>query len=351
MSIENLLRENIRALEPYSSARDDFSGSASVFLDANENYQNLISFDNINRYPDPRSMAVKKAFSKAFGIDTKNITIGNGSDELIDILFRMFCECKKDSVLLMPPTYGEYKVLAAINDVKVYSIIQNSDFTLNVEKIKNYLDKYSPKLMFICSPNNPTGKSVPLFVINELANYNKGITVVDEAYLDFSENQSAVSLIEKNERIVVLRTLSKAWGLAGGRIGIAITSEEINNVMYKVKYPYNIPLPSQLCAVKALENADKVRSEAKQMVIERERVKCELSSISGVEKVFDSDANFLLVRVKEADLIYQKLSNKGVIVRNRSKEILCSSCLRITIGSKKENQLMLEYLKEALSEL
>ena len=351
MSIENLLRENIRALEPYSSARDDFSGSASVFLDANENYQNLISFDNINRYPDPRSMAVKKAFSKAFGIDTKNITIGNGSDELIDILFRMFCECKKDSVLLMPPTYGEYKVLAAINDVKVYSIIQNSDFTLNVEKIKNYLDKYSPKLMFICSPNNPTGKSVPLFVINELANYNKGITVVDEAYLDFSENQSAVSLIEKNERIVVLRTLSKAWGLAGGRIGIAITSEKINNVMYKVKYPYNIPLPSQLCAVKALENADKVRSEAKQMVIERERVKCELSSISGVEKVFDSDANFLLVRVKEADLIYQKLSNKGVIVRNRSKEILCSSCLRITIGSKEENQLMLEYLKEALSEL
>ena len=351
MSIENLLRLNIRDLEPYSSARDDFSGSAAVFLDANENYKNMISFEKINRYPDPRSLEVKKAFSKVYNIDVKNLTIGNGSDELIDILFRMFCECGKDYCLIMPPTYGEYKVLAAINDIKVLSVIQRPDFTLDVEKIKSTIDEYSPKLMFICSPNNPTGSSISLSVIKELASYNQGITVVDEAYLDFSTNKSAISLLEENERIVVLRTLSKAWGLAGGRIGIAIASEEITSIMYKVKYPYNIPLPSQLCAIKALNSAEAVKKEAKDITLERERVKMELLKINGVERVYPSDANFLLTKVKLADEVYSMLSSRGIIVRNRSKEVLCDSCLRITIGSKEENNLMLSTIKEVLSGL
>ena len=351
MSIENLLRDNIRALEPYSSARDDFSGYAAVFLDANENYKNMISFEKINRYPDPRSLEVKKAFSNVYGVDVNNLTIGNGSDELIDILYRMFCECGKDYALIMPPTYGEYKVLAAINDVKILSVVQKPDFTLDIEKIKSTIDEYKPKLMFICSPNNPTGKSIPLSIIKQLASYNKGITVVDEAYLDFSTNESAISLIKENERIVVLRTLSKAWGLAGGRIGIAIASEEITSIMYKVKYPYNIPLPSQLCAVKALNSASTVKKEAKDITLERERVKSILEKIDGVEKVFESDANFLLTRVKNADKVYQMLSLRGIIVRNRSKEVLCDSCLRITIGSRDENELMLSTIKEVLSEL
>ena len=351
MSIEKLLRDNIRVLEPYSSARDDFSGTASVFLDANENFQNMISFDRINRYPDPRSLEVKKAFAKAYGVDVKNLTIGNGSDELIDILYRMFCECKRDSVLIMPPTYGEYKVLAAINDVNIISVVQKPDFTLDIESIKRELDEKAPKLMFLCSPNNPTGASIPLSQVKELAQYNKGITVVDEAYIDFSTNESAISLISENERIVVLRTLSKAWGLAGGRIGIAIASEEITSIMYKVKYPYNIPLPSQLCAIKALNSYSKVMEEAKKITIERERVRSTLETIDGVEKIFPSDTNFLLVKVKRANEAYDELSKRGIIVRNRSKEVLCASCLRITIGSRAENDLMLSTLKEVLSEL
>ena len=295
MSIEKLLRDNIRVLEPYSSARDDFSGTAAVFLDANENFQNMISFDRINRYPDPRSLEVKKAFAKAYGVEVKNLTIGNGSDELIDILYRMFCECKRDSVLIMPPTYGEYKVLAAINDVNIISVVQKPDFTLDIESIKRELDE--------------------------------------------------------NERIVVLRTLSKAWGLAGGRIGIAIASEEITSIMYKVKYPYNIPLPSQLCAINALNSYSKVMEEAKKITIERERVRIALETIDGVEKIFPSDTNFLLVKVKKANEAYDELSKRGIIVRNRSKEVLCASCLRITIGSRAENDLMLSTLKEVLSEL
>ncbi len=348
MSIRELLRENIRSLEPYSSARDDFSGTASVFLDANENWQDFVDFDNINRYPDPHSSAVKRAVSEVFGYDERMVSIGNGSDELIDIMYRLFCTPGRDSVLIMPPTYGEYKVLASINDVAVHTVVQNSDFSLNVEAIKKALDEYSPKLMFICSPNNPTGVSVPFEVIRELTEYNRGITVVDEAYLDFSSNRSAVDLIAGNERVVVLRTLSKAWALAGGRIGISVTSPEIADLIYMVKYPYNVPLLSQAYAAAALSRADRVRKEVALTVAERERVKKLLEETEGVHTVFSSDANFLLVRMNKAHEVFLELRKRGIIVRDRSREVLCDSCLRITIGSREENDLLVSAVREVL---
>ncbi|MGN0907875.1 MAG: histidinol-phosphate transaminase [Bullifex sp.] len=348
MSIRNLLRENIRSLEPYSSARDDFSGSASVFLDANENWQEFVDFDDINRYPDPHSAAVKKGVRSVFGYDEKTVSVGNGSDELIDIMYRLFCTPGRDSVLIMPPTYGEYKVLAEINDVKVHKVLQNPDFTLNAAEVKKAIDEYEPKLMFICSPNNPTGASVPFSVIKELSDYNKGITVVDEAYLDFSASESAVSLIGTNERVVVLRTLSKAWALAGARIGLAVSSPEIAELVYMVKYPYNVPVLSQVYAARALSRADAVRGEVKRTISERSRVKALLEGVRGVHKVFDSDANFLLVRLEKAHEVFLALREMGIIVRDRTREVLCDSCLRITIGSKEENDMMIKAVREVL---
>ncbi len=348
MSIRNLLRENIKSLEPYSSARDDFSGTASVFLDANENWQEFVGFDAINRYPDPHSSVVKKGASEAFGYDKETVSVGNGSDELIDIMYRLFCTPGKDSVLIMPPTYGEYKVLAEINDIKVHKVMQNPDFTLNVPGIKKALDEYSPKLMFICSPNNPTGASVPFEVIKELSDYNNGITVVDEAYLDFSANESAVTLIKENERVVVLRTLSKAWALAGARVGLCISSREIADLIYMVKYPYNVPLLSQVYAAKALSRAPEVRDEVRNTITERERIKKLLGETEGVHKVYDSDANFLLVRIEKAHEVFLALRDRGVIVRDRSREVLCDSCLRITIGSEAENDLCIRTVREVL---
>ena len=348
MSIRNLLRENIKSLEPYSSARDDFSGSASVFLDANENWQEFVDFDSVNRYPDPHSSVVKREACSVFGYDEKMVSVGNGSDELIDIMYRLFCTPGQDSVLIMPPTYGEYKVLAEINDVKVHKVLQNPDFTLNVAEVKRAIDEYNPKLIFICSPNNPTGASVPFPVIKELSEYNQGITVVDEAYLDFSSSESAVSLIGTNERVVVLRTLSKAWALAGARIGLCISSPEIAKLIYMVKYPYNVPVLSQVYAAKALSRAAIVRSEVKRIISERGRVRALLEGIRGVHEVFDSDANFLLVRLEKAHEVFLALREKGIIVRDRSREVLCDSCLRITIGSEEENDMMINAVREVL---
>ncbi len=347
MSVKNLMRRNIVELDPYRCARDEFEGSAEVYLDANESWRDYIEEKNINRYPDPHSSMVRKALEEVLGFPYEKTIVGNGSDELIDLMFRVFCEPGKDSVLLLPPTYGAYKVFASINDVKIQSGPLSADFQLDEEAILGALDEYKPKLLFICSPNNPTGNKMDFEVIRRIAAANSGITVVDEAYYDFSDGESALSLIDENERVVLLRTLSKAWALAGARIGICVSSKEIHDVLYNVKYPYNLSLPAQTVALNALLNADKVREGVIYTIKERAFIVAELSTLPSVS-VLPSDANFLLARMPNAYEVYRKLIEKGIIVRFRGKELGCENCLRITIGSREENLKMLDALKEIL---
>lgn len=347
MSVKNLMRANIVSLDPYRCARDEFEGTAEVYLDANESWRKYIDFPgDINRYPDPRSGAVRRALEEVLGLPYENTIVGNGSDEIIDVLFRIFCDPGKDNVLLLGPTYGAYKVFAAINDVKVNVVPLNSEFLPDVDAVKRAIDEYAPKLVFICSPNNPTGNAVPLETIREIATYNSAITVVDEAYGDFSTQQSASSLVLENERVVLMKTLSKAWGLAGARVGICMCSAEIHDAMYNVKYPYNLGLPSQLEALKALANADAVRAGVRYTIDERARLASMLEKSSKVVKVYPSDANFLLVKVTDAKAIYLGLQKKGVIVRNRSRELNCENCLRITVGSVEEDDRLIAALEE-----
>lgn len=349
MSVKNLIRENILTLEPYRCARDEFEGDADIYLDANENYRTFLQRVGINRYPDPHSARVVEAVHEVFGFPKEKVIIGNGSDEIIDLLIRIFCNPGRDSILIFPPTYGAYKVFASINDVEVHTAELAENFELDEKKAVEAIDAYKPKIVFICSPNNPTGNSFDLEVIRRIAEHNPGITVVDEAYHDFSEKPSAYTLMDENERIVVMRTLSKAWGLAGARIGICVSSEEIHDILYNVKYPYNVPLPSQQAAVSALEKGHLVKKCIEEVLLSREILEERLARFKGVH-VFPSDANFLLVRVPDAESIYRRLIKKGIIVRLRSSEPGCRDCLRITIGSHDENVELYNALKELLNE-
>lgn len=344
MSVMNLVRDNIRALEPYRCARDDFKGTAEVFLDANESWREYVGDAGINRYPDPRSEKLVAKAVEVLGLPEGYVAAGSGSDELIDLLLRIFCRPGKDSILLLPPTYGAYKVFASINDVKIEKVLLKDDFSLDEEAIRAALDRYSPKLLFICSPNNPTGNSMDPEAIRRIAEYNKGLTIVDEAYQDFSDKPSAVSLVSENERVVVLRTLSKAWGLAGARIGLIIASEEIIGLVRNVKYPYNLGLPSQSEGIKALSQAEAVRAEVANTIRERERV---AKLLSASYEVIPSDANFLLVRIPEAEKVYDTLKQMGIITRLRSHEPKCKDGIRITIGSREENDRLLAALEVA----
>ncbi len=347
MSIEKLMRANIASLDPYRCARDEFEGVAEVYLDANESWRRYIDFPgDINRYPDPRSALLRKAIEEVLGLDYDMTIVGNGSDEIIDLLFRIFCDPGKDSALLMGPTYGAYKVFASINDIKVNIAPLTKDFEVDVPLVKKMIDETSPKLVFLCTPNNPTGNAIPYEIIKEIATYNSGITVVDEAYWDFSTEKSASALVKENERVVLMRTLSKAWGLASARIGIAMCSKPIHEAMYNVKYPYNIGLPSSTEALKALANAAAVREGVEYTKLERERLRGLLEKSSKVVKVYPSDSNFLLVKVLDANSIYLALQKKGIVVRNRSRELNCENCLRITVGSKEENDKLMKALEE-----
>ncbi len=345
--LNDLMKENIKNLAPYRCARDEFEGEAEVYLDANESWRDFISLENINRYPDPRCTILRKAIEEVLHLPFKNTVIGNGSDEIIDLLFRIFCEPKTDKVLLLPPTYGAYSVFADINDVQTIAVPLTRDFQLDMENIIKALKTQTPKLTFICSPNNPTGNSIPLDCIEEILKNNEGVTVVDEAYFEFSGKESAVTLLEKYPRLVVLRTLSKCWGLAGARLGIGVMCEELQKKMVDVKYPYNVPLPSQLAAIKGLKNAEEVFKTCKEIINERERMSKALSLLDGVEKVYPSDANFLLCKMDKANEIYNYLQQRKIIVRNRSREYNCESTLRITIGSVEENNKLLRSLEEA----
>lgn len=343
-NIDSLVRENIKSLKPYSSARTEYSGDASVFLDANENSYGSPLDENFNRYPDPLQWELKEALSKIKGVPPKNIFVGNGSDEVIDLAFRIFCEPASDNVIICPPTYGMYKVCANINNVTVKEINLTSDFQLDVDRILEQINSKT-KLLFICSPNNPTGNNLNRIDIETLLNNFPGILIIDEAYINYSKQKTFLQELTEYENLLVMQTLSKAWGLAALRLGLAFASEKIIDLFNKVKPPYNINLASQQLGLKALEGIKEVNANIKTTVVQRELLEQGLMKFDFIEKIYPSDANFILIKTKNADELYQYLSGKKIIVRNRSKEPLCENCIRVTVGTPVENMTLIEALK------
>ena len=343
-NLQNILRKNIKDLVPYSSARDEFKGVASVYLDANENSFGSPLHTNYNRYPDPLQLKVKQKLSEIKGVPTKNIFLGNGSDEAIDILFRAFCRPAIDNVITVPPTYGMYEVSANINDIEVRKIKLTKDYQLDMDGIAEAIDD-NTKIIFICSPNNPTGNSINRTDIETILTNFIGLVVIDEAYINYSRQKTFIQELTEYANLVVLHTLSKAWGLAGLRLGMAFASEEIIEVFNKIKPPYNINEASQQLALEALKNVEQVNDWIKQTVDERDKLAAKLAKLDIVEEIFPSDANFILVRTIDAKSIYKHLVNSGIIVRDRSKVELCNGSLRITIGTPEENEILINNLK------
>ncbi|MDE1191537.1 MAG: histidinol-phosphate transaminase [Arachidicoccus sp.] len=347
LDLNSLLRENIRNLVPYSSARDEFSGEAKVFLDANENSLGSPLIKWYNRYPDPYQQKVKEAISLIKNIHPKNILLGNGSDECIDILFRAFCNPGTDNVIICPPTYGMYEVSANINDVEVRKAPLLDDFQLNLAHLEALTDEHT-KIIWLCSPNNPTGNSLNRNDIETVLNNFNGIVVIDEAYINFARQKSFLQELKEYPNLVVLQTFSKAWGLAGLRLGMMFASEEMIRVFNKIKPPYNIGQATQDLALQALQENGQVIDMIKEIVAMREALKDVFEQIPIVEKVYPSDANFLLVKIKNASQVYEYLLTKGIVVRDRSRVMLCENCLRITIGTEKENTELVNALADLI---
>jgi histidinol-phosphate aminotransferase len=341
--LDKLLRDNIRKLVPYSSARDEFKGEAQVFLDANENSLGSPLTRWYNRYPDPLQWKVKEALSRVKGIAPQHIFLGNGSDECIDILYRAFCEPGKDNIIINPPTYGMYEVSAHINDVEVRRATLLDDFQLDLVHLENLVDEHT-KIIWICSPNNPTANSMNRQDVEVVLNNFPGLVVVDEAYINFSRHRSFIQELTEYPNLVVMQTMSKAWGLAGLRLGMAFASEAIIDIYNKVKPPYNINQATQELALKALEDTDQVNDMIRALVTMREQMSIGLAALPVVKKIYPSDANFLLVKVTDAKAVYQYLLDRGIVVRDRSKVELCEGCLRITVGTESENHQLLEAL-------
>ncbi len=341
--LNKLVRENIKKVKPYSSARDEFSGEAKVFLDANENSLGSPLVKWYNRYPDPHQQKLKAEISKIKLIEASNIFLGNGSDECIDLLYRCFCEPGKDNVFICPPTYGMYEVSAAINDVAIKRAELLPDFQLNLGLIENITDD-NTKIIWICSPNNPTGNSINYQDIETLLNNFHGLVVVDEAYINFSRQRSLLQELNEYPNLVILQTFSKAWGLAALRLGMALASAEIVALLDRIKPPYNINQATQDYALDALQEFEQVNEMIREIVAMREELAKVFERLPLVQKVYPSDANFLLVKVKGAATIYEYLLTKGIVVRDRSKVQLCDDCLRITIGTEKENTLLIDAL-------
>jgi len=338
-TIDQLLRPNIKGLKPYSSARDEFTGVASVYLDANENPFNK----PYNRYPDPYQRELKKKIAPLKDVNADQIFLGNGSDEPIDLLFRAFCEPGKDNVVSIDPTYGMYQVAADINNVEVRKVLLTEDFQLDVEALLATSDDNS-KLLFICSPNNPTGNCFNEKDLVTLIQGFDGIVVLDEAYIDFAPGKSLLKMLDEFPNLVVLQTFSKAWGMAGIRLGMAFASKELIKILSNIKYPYNINILTQEKALELLDNEKDKVYWVERLLKERVRLERELQRFSFVQKVFPSDANYLLVRVDKARELYEFLVEKHIIVRDRSSVSLCAGCLRITVGQPAENSLLLEAL-------
>lgn len=343
-NLETLVRENIKQMAPYSSARHEFTGAASVFLDANENAYGSPLPQAYNRYPDPLQHTLKEKISAIKGVPPQNIFLGNGSDEAIDLLFRIFCTPGKDNVLLLPPTYGMYEVCANMNDVETKKVPLLANYQLDLDAIEEAIDA-NTKLIFICSPNNPTGNSINREDIEIILNNFSGLVVIDEAYINYSKQKTFIAELTEYPNLIILQTLSKAWGLAGLRLGIAFAGLPVIEYMNKVKYPYNISIPTQQLALEALNNISLVNNWTKETVDQRNQLSEQLLSFSFTEVVYPSDANFVLVKMKDARKIYDYLCSKGIIVRDRSKVILCDDCLRMTIGTPNENKQLLEALK------
>lgn len=344
-NLNELLRPNIRQLVPYSSARDEFKGEASIFLDANENSLGSPLTKWYNRYPDPLQWKVKEKLQEIKGVPPTQIFLGNGSDECIDVLVRAVCEPGVDNIIICPPTYGMYQVSADINNVTVKKVPLTAAFQLDLPAIEQAIDDHT-KIIFLCSPNNPTGNSLLKEDVEVLLNNYFGLVVMDEAYINFSRHRSYAADLVDYPQLVVMQTLSKAWGLAALRVGMAFASEEIIAVMNKVKPPYNINQASQELVLKALEEVGQVNDMIQLIVQEREQLAVQLSKLSIVEFVHPSDANFLLVKVKEARKVYEAMLNKGIVLRDRSNVTLCEGCLRITVGTPVENNALILALKE-----
>ena len=342
MNINQLVRKNILNMKPYSSARDEFKGVASVFLDANENPYDT----GLNRYPDPLAWAVKKELSAIKKVAPENIFLGNGSDEVIDVLMRIFCEPNVDNIITLPPTYGMYQVSADTCGVEVIKINLDENFQPKIEEILRSANERS-KILFICSPNNPSGNAIESGLILNLINNFKGIVVVDEAYSDFSKQPSCSEWIGTFSNLVVMQTFSKAWGLAGIRLGMAFASKEIIDLMNKVKPPYNVNQLTQQAALDALKNVEKKNEQVAEILEQRAKMAEILRGLDVVEKVYPSDANFLLVKVRQANALYNYLLKKEIVVRNRHTVVLCEDCLRITVGVPSENAKLVMALKDA----
>lgn len=334
-NLNNLIRENIKKLTPYSSARDEFSGEAKVFLDANENSLGSPLLKWYNRYPDPHQHKLKEAIRDVKNINEENIFLGNGSDECIDILFRIFCNPGKDNAIICPPTYGMYEVSAHINDVEVRKASLTEDFQLDLIHMENLTDA-NTKIIWICSPNNPTGNSIKRKDIETVLNNFSGIVVIDEAYINFARQKTFTADLPDYPNLVVMQTFSKAWGLAALRLGMAFASAEIIQLMNKVKPPYNINQATQELALQALGNMEQVNEMILLIADMREALADVLLTIPGVIKIYPSDANFLLIKIKEAKKVYEFLLTRGVVVRDRSNVQLCDDCLRVTVGTEKE---------------
>jgi histidinol-phosphate aminotransferase len=343
-NLNQLIRPNIRILKPYSSARDEFKGEASIFLDANENSLGSPLMKWYNRYPDPHQLKVKEKIAYVKQLDVDNIFIGNGSDEAIDLIYRCFCEPGIDEVILFPPTYGMYEVSANINNVKTVKVSLTPDFQLDLPALEQAITP-ATKVIWICSPNNPSGNSIDRQDIEMVLNNFDGLVVVDEAYINFSRQKSLLVDLKDYPNLVVLQTLSKAWGLAGLRMGMAFASKEIVACLNKVKPPYNISEPVQELALKALDEIGQVNDMIKQLLDFRHTLEIELDSIPCVEKIYPSDANFLLVQFVDAKGLYHFLIDKGIVVRDRSNVVLCDQCLRITVGTERENNVLVESIK------
>lgn len=341
IDINTLARKNVLAMKPYSSARDEFHGEAEVFLDANENpYPSPY-----NRYPDPLQWKVKDKLAFLKGVKPSQIFLGNGSDEPIDLIIRAFCEPNRDSILITEPTYGMYKVCAEVNAVNVQQVLLTTEFDLDLDAIPNTFDA-TTKVIFLCSPNNPTGNVLGREKIVEVLKRFYGLVVIDEAYIDFTTSKSFVKELKKYPNLVVLQTFSKAWGLAGLRLGMCFASEEIVGILNKIKYPYNVNIKTQELALDALDNAYRKDIWVDEILQERAVLALELNKLSMVEKIFPTDANFLLVRVKDAQSTYQYLMDNKIIVRDRSRVNLCYNCLRITVGTPDENKKLIEALRK-----
>jgi len=342
-NINNIVRENVKGLKPYSSARDEYvsDGTQMIFLDANENPFN----NGVNRYPDPQQRGLKAVISEQKGVSVNNMLLGNGSDEVLDLIFRAFCEPNRDNIISLPPTYGMYKVLSGINAVENREVLLTQDFELDVEGILSAVDKNS-KIIFICSPNNPTGNSFDEIAILRLLNAFDGLIVIDEAYIDFSGKESWLKRLDEFPNLIITQTLSKAYGMAGIRLGLCFASQEIITILNKIKPPYNVNELTQKRALEQVLKIELLKSEVTEILKQKSTLLKVLNQVEFIQKIYPSDANFVLVKVDNANKRYGQLLEKGIVTRNRTTQPLCENSLRFTIGTNEENLKLISALKE-----